>query len=181
MSRPCSCPLCHIERLDWRELLLLHYVSQELLLFVGRIATENFSSLYDDAYGWIFKPLYGPWRDVLPWQIVRILDDLLSAHIMDVLLDSCATVAIDAFVRTLLCHSEMITLFGLPDSINWIVEFNGAVFCLLSFLLQLVRIKPSFDDVRVSVEDAVPFARCNESSHICRDLLLIMIRLLHVI
>ena len=150
-------------------------------MFVCRIATKHFLSLNDDAYGWVFKPLHGPWRDVLPWQVVRVLDHLLSAYVMDVLLNTLATIAFNAFVRALLGHSEMVTLFGLPDPINWVIEFNGAVFCPLSLLLQHVRIEPSLDDIRVCIEDAVSLTWCDESPYIRRDLLLIVERLLHVI
>ena len=100
---------------------------------------------------------------------------------MHILFYASATIAIDAFVGTLLCHPEVVTLFRLPDPFYGVVEFNCVHLRFLSFLQELVGINPTADDIRVSIEDAISFTRRNESSHICWDSLLVVVRLLQVL
>ena len=66
---------------------------------------------------------------------------------MNVFLNTSTIVPIDALVRTLLAHSEVVTLLGLLDPIDWVIELDGAVTRFQFLLLHLVRVKPSLDDV----------------------------------
>ena len=154
--------------------MLLHDVPQEHFLLARCISSEDLLSGEYVTYRWVLKPFYAARRDVLLWQVVGILHDLPSADVVDILLDTSAIISVDALVWALLCHSEVVTLFGLPNPFNWVVKLDGISLCLLSHFLELVSINPASNDIRIPIEDAVSLTRGNESSHVGRDLLLVV-------